>query len=409
MHGLIKKNLLNLLDKKLEKDEVAGLVDQANSIFPNSKHLYGQVLNGFPDLLANLECLLEKAEEHNIGLYKILELRKNLMLSHLYRMDYKQYKYQLDWFATKKQDIIAGSTSAAQLLPAVIFLLFTGGYKQYIEDKTKEAIGAFEEAIKIIKDRNLRDIKCYVYQQYAQVLLCSGEVDSAWEEINVAKEELDNNPNAIVDKGMLYFTFGNVFLERGEQEVALEYFNKSIDARREFGKVPANEFSYVGKSEVLLRAGKYQEALKVSRESYKRADGYFEKDHELKNRILIFVAWAEIGCGEVKKAEKSIARAKAWYDRVKDVGDRNGGRYLVYISIVEGEIATHKKDYAQAVEKYIEARERLLALYSNLKTDFYGFVLERLLAALSLAKNDVSKAQYLTEYDRMFGKKTGGA
>jgi tetratricopeptide (TPR) repeat protein len=403
MHDLIKANLLTILDKKLVEANIEELIDQANSIFPNSKHLYGAVLNEYPDLLPNLECLLKNAEQYNIKLDKLLELRKNLMQSYLYLLDYRKYKGQLDWFAEHKKKIITARADHKQLLSAVIFLVNTGGYKQYIEDNPKEAVSAFEEALRIIKDRDIREIKCFAYERYAQVLLSSGEVDAAWEKINIAQKEL-SNPSAIVDLGELYYTFGIMFTEKGDYKTALEYMNKSIDERSEFGYVPSNEFGYTRKTEILLRAGKYQEAFDVAKVSYERTEGYFEKDHDLKYRILTFLAWAEIGCGKVKEAETSIARAKAWYSREKGEGDRKGGKYMAYISIVEGEIAMYKKDYALAVEKYTEARKNLSKIRVNLKNDCYGLVLERLVTASALAKQNAHKAHYLIEYEKIFGK-----
>jgi tetratricopeptide (TPR) repeat protein len=404
MHDLIKATLLSILDKKLVKENVKELVDQANSIFPQSEHLYGELMGNYPNLLQNLDYLLTNAERYNIDIYKILELRKNLMISYFYLLDFEQTKKQLDWFEANNKAIITANADRDQLLPAVIFLVGVGHYKHFIEDKVTESINAFEEAIKIVNNKNIRKIKCFVYEEYAQILLSSGEVDLAFEKIQVSQEEL-SNPEAILDKGMVYYTLGVIYMEKGEYEAALNYIDKSIDERLKFGHSTFSELNYETKSTMLLHQGRYKEAFEISKASLERIDGYFDKDHDLKNRALIFLAWSEIGLGKLKDAEKHISKAKTFFHKTeKGDTERNGGEYLAYISIVEGEIARYQKDYAKAVEKCMEARKNLRKIYRNLKNDLYGFILERIVAASALAQQNAHKAHYLTEYEKIFGK-----
>jgi tetratricopeptide (TPR) repeat protein len=387
---------------KLERDEVEGLVDQANSIFPKSEHLYGQVLGQYPDLLSNLEGLLKRAERCKLDIYKILELRKNLLISYFYLLDFKRTNKQLTWFAANKKEIITKGATAKQLLPAVIFLVGDGHYKHFIEDNVKQAIKDFEEAIKIVKDKYIEEIKCFVYEEYAQILLCSGDVDLAWEKIKVAQGEL-SNPKGIIDKGMVYYTLSTIYMEKGEYEDALSYIDTSIAERLKLGHSTFSELNYEVKATMLLRIGKYKEAFAISKASCKRINKYFKEDHDLKSRALIFLAWSELGLGKLRDAEAHISEAKAFFRKQK--GDvRNGGEYLAYISIVEGEIEKHKKNYAEAVKRYIEAGKNLKKVYKNLKNDFYGLILERIISASIIARQEDLQAQYLLEYKTIFGK-----
>ena len=405
MHDLIKKSLLKILGKDWTRKEMMLLVSELNDLFPKSENLYGKVFSEYPELLVHLESLLENIERHDLDVCSHLELRKNLLIPYLYFLDYQKAKGQLDWFDKNRDKIQVEDLEGSQLEAVVWFLVNKAAYKHFIEDKTKEAVYAFEEAVKIIEERNVTDLACHIYEQYAETLICSGDVDGALEKINRALKAEEHSDVRI--GGILYFTLAKIYMEKGIYDDALMHIDKSINIEKELGRSQANECMYELRNTVLLRQGRYEEAYSATQDSYQRTKRYFKKDHDLQNRALIFLAWAELGIGKVKKAKEHIKIAREFFDNVKE-GDaeRKGGEFLAYISIVEGEILASSKEYDRAISSCIEAESDLKRVYgNNLKNDFYGYILEKLVTLAKLTKERAYAAHYYyLVHEEIFGK-----
>ncbi len=400
MHDLIKDNLLSIVDKGVIKDNVENLVDQANSIFPRSEHLYIEVLNKYPNIINNLEHLLENAERQNIDIYKILELRKNLLNSNISSLNYKPVKNHLDWFQDNKKELLRKEPNDSHKAAISTMLFQMGAYKNFVEDKFSEAKKAFDEAIKIVEEIDEPEVKFEVYEQYAETLVCTGNVNEAHEKINVAEKIFLSNPSN-VNKAGLTFSLAKIFLEKGEYEVALKNIEKSKQEVVSNNTYVAT--TYELEATILLRQGEWKKAHDVCKKYLDLANKSFDTDHDLKNRALIFLAWSEAGLGHLKEAEEHINTAKKFFLKQKTDTERSGGEYMAYMSIVQGDIALNKHKYKEAMERYIEAEVNLKKIYTELKNDFYGLILERIVTAASLAKRNVYKVHYILECKNVFG------
>lgn len=399
MHDLIKNNLLSILDKGLIKENVEELVDQANSIWPRSEHLYPEVLDKYPNIIDNLEHLLENAEKQEINIYKILELHKNLLNAHFSSLNYKPVKRHLDWFLNNKKKLLMGNLDDSRKAAIATMLFQMGAYKNFIEDKPQDAKQAFDESISIINGASTPEVKFNVYEQYAETLICIGNIEDAHKNIKIAQEISLSNPSKM-DEAALNFALSNIFLEKGEYEVALKYILKSKE------KVTLKNM-YLGsiyelEAITLLRQGEWQKAYDISKKYLELANKSFDTDHDLKNRALIFLAWSEARLGHLKEAEEHIKVAKKFFLKQKTDTERSGGEYLAYINIVQGDIFVNMHKYREAMESYIEAEINLKKIYMELKNDFYGFILERIVEAASLGKMNVHKIQYIFEYKKVF-------
>jgi len=79
MHDTVRKSVIEIAGNKMLKDIIEENIDSINKIMPKGKNSRQLLISADDTLLSNLQQLLNNAEYYNANIYKIMELRKNLM------------------------------------------------------------------------------------------------------------------------------------------------------------------------------------------------------------------------------------------------------------------------------------------------------------------------------------------
>ena len=139
MHDTVRKSVIEIAGNKMLKDIIEENIDSINKIMPKGKNSRQLLISADDTLLSNLQQLLNNAEYYNANIYKIMELRKNLM-SFYVGLGSNLCQEMESWFFQNKGNINSIFMSNYQKAVYAEYLVLIGVYECYLKASLTDGI-----------------------------------------------------------------------------------------------------------------------------------------------------------------------------------------------------------------------------------------------------------------------------
>jgi len=312
MHDAVKAALLKTMGPKEAKNTVVAVIDCINELMPKGESQMYMVFDGDKTLKSNMEALLSNAQKYEANIYKNMELRKNLLSAYLGLFDYYNCQKMTDWLLENQDrfDSILASIMMSDKEKTIYseYLAIVGTYSDYAKSDFITATKYLKKALDLVKEsKNHRELTCNIYYDLAQVYVYGGDIKNTENILKIIDSIPSNNPKTDLE---VWFTKAKLHLIRGnyiEAQYAIDkYFETSNYIPNDsIYKAPG----YILQAEILNYMGEFQEAYNVSLKTYQQQKINIKGDHEMHSRILVQLAWSELGLGLKQEAFGHIKEA----------------------------------------------------------------------------------------------------
>lgn len=315
MHDAIKESLLRIIGQRTAKKIVIEVIDCLNSLMPKSEDSKYLVMESDKTLKSNFEEILNNAEQYEVDIYKILELRKELMRTYKNALDYYNCDKMSQWLLNSQQKLdsffnsmLMKDTDKANYAE---YLMYIAEYRDFAYSDYLRALKYFKKA-KVLAEslKNYLELKFQIYSSLAQVYAFGADFKNTEDLLKVADDIVQNNPSLDLERGFLWFIKSRMYLLQGKYDEALDAINKCKEAYAHFPEGTYTAPIYISKSEILNYMSRFQEAYDTSTKVYKQEETNIKGEHELHARILVQLSRAELGLNKnieaLEHAKKAI-------------------------------------------------------------------------------------------------------
>lgn len=315
MHDVIAEKILQLNGDKGNKEYLELSVTNLLNSIPKSL-VKGRIFRNAKTISDNIEIITKNAEKYDISIYKILELKLNLLIQYANSSDLYNSKKLVNWFDKNDQKgkFKLWTMNNEEKFAYAAYLGRIGWYyrtwsnpKKAIEYDTK-AKQVFEEV------KGYDSIKCNVVFGSAISNIQLGNLEEAEKNIQIMEAMFNQNLVDITDTATIYYAKSKLFNIQGKNYEALRRINDTINACIENGMKPQDLFltgSYLIKVDVLNNLKKHQEAFSLLEQVYDMNKSSKKEENQVFGRIFTQKSRAKLGLGDVTEALEYAKKAKA--------------------------------------------------------------------------------------------------
>ncbi|MEK6734080.1 MAG: NB-ARC domain-containing protein [Pseudomonadota bacterium] len=404
MHRLIQIAVLDLLNENEQKSYLAKLQHIMAKYLPDQIESLAPLIEENPSLAVHIKKInshatkLEQINEDNLTiLVRLLEYYI------LVPLDYNAAQAVIGDITDKTK-----TTKMNDLLLAQFYHIKSIYSSWYLCDKNL-AIMEAKQALQLLESfPGRKEDLLNIHLQLAQSHIYKCDIDGAAPHIIAAEQIINNGSEKSIKTGLFYGVKSLYQMNQGDFVPALQGIRMAVEFEQSLNfseDSPGEMAFYILEAEILLKQGKYQEALDKTKIMLTTVQNFYkDEEHELSSRIMIILAGAATRQGDVKLAKVNITKAikilDTSYTQVKasapDVDMANA-------LIVLGDVQAYEKDYLGANKSYLKAEEIFKTLFSDAKTDDVSYLYLRL-AINGANLNDNYQAEY---YQKMHKDKFG--
>lgn len=365
MHDAVAESVLKVIGEKKAKNLVTNVIGNLNKIMPKSRRDTNIVISQDKTLKNNLEILLNNAEKYDVDVYKNMELRKNLMNAYLGLYDYYNCQKIADWLINKQHyfDSLLTSIMMSDQEKAIYseYLALVGTYNDYAKSDFFTAIKYLNKAASLVKDnKKYEELKFNIYYHLAQVYVYGGDINNTEQVLKTLDDIISNNPTTNLHT---WFTKAKMYLMKGQYEEAQKALDKYFEVTSNLPKDGIYKApSYTMQAEILNYMGKHKEAYDIAKRTYDQQKINIKGDHEIHARVLVQLAWAELGLGRNEEALDHIKDSiRIQLDTDDTIGDGVSANSfdtdLAAANVVQGNVvSTIGGDNKKVMDSYGMAR-----------------------------------------------------
>ncbi len=228
----------------------------------------------------------------------------------------------------------------------------------------KSALENFEEALKLIEDKNYGDTneKAYVYDCMANIYVLIEEYKKAFDytqkSFRIRKQIFGENHLQVSRN---YNDIAIIYYKLGEYKKSLEYDEKSLEIRRKIlgEKHPDTAVSYNNIASIYRRLGEYKKSLEYNEKSLKISEEIFGIKHSSTACSYNNIGVVYLDLGEY---EKSLEYNEKTLEINKELlGEKHPNTATSYNNIAEvyGKLREYKKSL-EYIEKALEIDKEVL-------------------------------------------------
>lgn len=322
MHDTVKKSLIEIANSKILQNVIEDNITHINGIMPKGKNDRQQLIAEDDTLLSNLEQLLINAEYYKIDIYKIMELRKNLM-SFYVGLGSNRCQEMQEWLYQNKSKIESIFIGEHHRAVYAEYLVLIGIDECYLKASLANGIKAFREAEEIISNiTGYFDLKFMTYSQLAQAYVFNGDQKNTKIYTYKSEELLNKIPNNL-DVILLWVVKAKSDLADGKYTTALAFIQTALDLAK---NLPQDYYVfplYTIKSEILNYMHNFVDAYEITKRIYDLEIGHIKDGSAggYRVRVIVELARAELG---LTKIEESLGHSKeAIYIYINDKSRNN--------------------------------------------------------------------------------------
>ena len=308
MHDTVRKSVIEIAGDKMLKEIIEEIIDSINTMMPKGKNSRQLLISDDDTLLNNLQQLLSNAEYYNTDIYKIMELRKNLMSFYLGLGDNSCQEME-SWFFQNKSNIKSIFMSEYQKAVYAEYLALIGVYECFIKASLADGIKCINEAAEFINSiSGYFELKFMIYSQLAQAYVCNGDKNNTNIFLQKSEEILDKVSDKL-DVILLWAIKSEYDLSEGKYAVALTSIQNAIVLAKDFPQDYYVFPLYISQAEILNYMSEHNAAYDITNRIYNFAIAQIKAGNVggYNIRVIVELARAELGIG---KLEQSLDHAK---------------------------------------------------------------------------------------------------
>ncbi len=298
MHDAIKEGFLELLTEEQIKDEITNIISKLNLLMQQGVASRYAFITSDITIKANLEILLNNAEKYNVDLFKILELRKNLIDYYLVSLDYYNVEKMKKWLEEKEADksLVSNKMNDQQRINYSWYLADIGIYEHFAKSSFISSLSYLDKAKNIIQGITTKpELEFTILMQLAQTKIYGGDILGAEKNIIEVDSVIQKNLNADFDMGLYWFIKTRILMAKGRYEEAISAVDNNIKAEAHLPRDTFTAPTYILKSEILNYMGNFKDSYEIITMIQRQEISNNQPDHEIHGRILTQLSRAELG------------------------------------------------------------------------------------------------------------------
>ncbi|HJD66500.1 MAG TPA: hypothetical protein LFV91_05655 [Rickettsia endosymbiont of Bembidion nr. Transversale] len=265
-------------------------------------------------MLDNIEIITQNAENYNISIYKILELKLNLLIQYVTACDLTRSKILVDWFdKNEKENNFKLLMMDNDEKGAYATYLGRIGWYYSKNSESREAIEYFMKAKKVfegVKEYGTSKSNIVFGLVISNVQL--GNLKEAEANIQIMQDMFNQNLIDKTDAATLDYAKAHLFLAQGKYEEALKQINATIDVCIDNGMKPQDVFLtglYLLKIDILNNLKNYNDALPLLEEVYNMKKPKEKEEYPIFGRIYTQMSIVKLGLGNNNEALEYAKKA----------------------------------------------------------------------------------------------------
>ncbi|WP_342170057.1 tetratricopeptide repeat protein [Rickettsia endosymbiont of Seladonia tumulorum] len=312
MHDVIVEKILQINEND-NKENLNQLITNFLNTIPKSL-IKGNVFRKNKTVLDNIEIITQNAENYNISIYKILELKLNLLIQYVTACDLTRSKILVDWFdKNEKENNFKLLMMDNDEKGAYATYLGRIGWYYSKNSESREAIEYFMKAKKVfegVKEYGTSKSNIVFGLVISNVQL--GNLKEAEANIQIMQDMFNQNLIDKTDAATLDYAKAHLFLAQGKYEEALKQINATIDACIDNGMKPQDVFLtglYLLKIDILNNLKNYNDALPLLEEVYNMKKPKEKEEYPIFGRIYTQMSIVKLGLGNNNEALEYAKKA----------------------------------------------------------------------------------------------------
>lgn len=312
MHDVIVEKILQINEND-NKENLNQLITNLLNTIPKSL-IKGNIFRKNKTVLDNIEIITQNAENYNISIYKILELKLNLLIQYVTACDLTRSKILVDWFdKNEKENNFKLLMMDNDEKGAYATYLGRIGWYYSKNSESREAIEYFMKAKKVfegVKEYGTSKSNIVFGLVISNVQL--GNLKEAEANIQIMQDMFNQNLIDKTDAATLDYAKAHLFLAQGKYEEALKQINATIDACIDNGMKPQDVFLtglYLLKIDILNNLKNYNDALPLLEEVYNMKKPKEKEEYPIFGRIYTQMSIVKLGLGNNNEALEYAKKA----------------------------------------------------------------------------------------------------
>jgi len=369
MHDSIKEGVLQNFTEEQINEEVTKIISKLNSLMSQGVTSRYEFITSDSTIKSNLEILLNNAEKYKVDIFKILELRKNLINYYTTSLDYYNIEKMKDWLEQKeKNKVFSTNLTTIQKTNYSWYLTDIGIYEHFAKAKFASSLSYLNKAKSLIENiKDIPELESTILFQTAQTQIYSGDVINAEQNMSKVDNIISKHPKADFDMGLYWFLQARIALAKGKYDIALSAIDNNIKAEAHLPQGTFTEPTYVVKSEILNYAKDYQNSYKIIKKLEQKEQSNNNTEHEIYARILTQLSRAELGVELVDEALDHSTKAcdifQKEIDKYNIVATMNPE--FAAALVAKGDALYKKNEFDKSLEVYNEAEAIYFRIYGD--------------------------------------------
>jgi len=303
MHDTVRKSIIDIAGDQRLKEIIEENIDSINTMMPKGKNSRQLLISDDDTLLSNLQQLLDNSEYYKTDIYKIMELRKNLMSFYL-GLGSNLCQEMESWFFQNKGNINSIFMSNYQKAVYAEYLVLIGIYECFLKASLADGIKYINEASEFINSINgYFELKFMIYSQLAQAYVVNGDKNNTKIYLQKSEKILDKVSDKL-DAILLWVIKSSYDLSEGKYAIALMSIQKAIALAKHLPQDCYVFPLYILEAEILNYMSEYNVSYEITKRIYDLVICQI-KDGNVGGfniRVIVELARAELGIGQLKQS-----------------------------------------------------------------------------------------------------------
>ncbi|WP_395477104.1 tetratricopeptide repeat protein [Rickettsia endosymbiont of Pantilius tunicatus] len=362
MHDVIVEKILQINEND-NKENLNQLIINLLNTIPKSL-IKGNVFRKNKTVLDNIEIITQNAENYNISIYKILELKLNLLIQYVTACDITKAKILVDWFdKNEKENNFKLLMMDNDEKGAYTTYLGRIGWYYLNRSEAREAIEYDVKARKIFEDvKGYETSKSNIIFGLAISNIQLGNLKEAEENIQIMQNMFNQKLIDKTDAATLNYAKARLFDTQGKYDEALEQIDTTINACISNGMKPQDSFLtglYLIKVGILNSLKKYKDALPLLEEVYNMKKPKEKEEYQIFGRIYTQMSIIKLGLGNTNEALEYAKKAVEAFLKDPNRSNKDVAAspdiFLALAFVAEADALTSLNKYQEAVTTYTTA------------------------------------------------------